>query len=114
MKRSGAFLFRPAKGYRLLPTTAATESSLLRARYYSADTGLLLLKFSLIEPNFGPNKSDPRKQPREFDKTDVLIVGAGPSGLSAAIKLKQLANANNKELRVCVLEKGAEVGTSMS
>lgn len=41
---------------------------------------------------------------------DVLIVGAGPAGLSAAIKLKQLANAAHKELSVCVLEKGAEVG----
>ncbi len=37
---------------------------------------------------------------------DVVIVGAGPAGLSAAIRLKQL----NKDLRVCVLEKGAEVG----
>ncbi len=41
---------------------------------------------------------------------DVLIVGAGPAGLSAAIRLKQLALRNGKELSVCVLEKGAEVG----
>lgn len=41
---------------------------------------------------------------------DVLIVGAGPAGLSAAIRLKQLAKAASKELSVCVLEKGAEVG----
>lgn len=38
---------------------------------------------------------------------DVLIVGAGPSGLSAAIRLKQL----NADLRVCILEKGAQVGS---
>ena len=37
---------------------------------------------------------------------DVVIVGAGPAGLSTAIKLKQL----NKDISVCVLEKGAEVG----
>ncbi|HTJ97671.1 MAG TPA: NAD(P)-binding protein, partial [Rhodocyclaceae bacterium] len=41
---------------------------------------------------------------------DVLIVGAGPSGLAAAIRLKQLAAADNRELSVCILEKGAEVG----
>ncbi len=47
---------------------------------------------------------------RDVMNYDVLIVGAGPSGLAAAIKLKQLANAAGKELSVCVLEKGAEVG----
>ena len=41
---------------------------------------------------------------------DVLIVGAGPSGLSAAIKLRQLAQQNNHEVSVCVIEKGSEVG----
>ena len=41
---------------------------------------------------------------------DVIIVGAGPSGLSAAIKLKQLALAEQKELSVCILEKGAQIG----
>lgn len=41
---------------------------------------------------------------------DVVIVGAGPSGLSAAIRLKQLAAANSKEINVCIVEKGSEVG----
>ena len=41
---------------------------------------------------------------------DVVIVGAGPAGLSAAIKLKQLAALQNQSLRVCILEKGAQVG----
>ncbi|MBA2648610.1 MAG: electron transfer flavoprotein-ubiquinone oxidoreductase [Legionella sp.] len=41
---------------------------------------------------------------------DVLIIGAGPAGLSAAIKLKQLAMAQQIELRVCILEKGSQIG----
>jgi electron-transferring-flavoprotein dehydrogenase len=41
---------------------------------------------------------------------DVVVVGAGPAGLSAAIRLKQLANAAGRELSVVVIEKGSEVG----
>lgn len=41
---------------------------------------------------------------------DVLIVGAGPAGLAAAIRVKQLAEANGQEISVCVLEKGSEPG----
>ncbi|HSI38652.1 MAG TPA: electron transfer flavoprotein-ubiquinone oxidoreductase [Methylotenera sp.] len=47
---------------------------------------------------------------RDVMNYDILIVGAGPSGLAAAIRLKQLAEKAGRELSVCVLEKGAEVG----
>ncbi len=47
---------------------------------------------------------------RESMPYDVVIVGAGPAGLAAAIRLKQLANAAGSEIAVCVLEKGSEVG----
>jgi electron-transferring-flavoprotein dehydrogenase len=47
---------------------------------------------------------------REVMEYDVVIVGAGPSGLSAAIRLKQLAAEGGREVNVCVLEKGSEVG----
>ena len=47
---------------------------------------------------------------REFMEYDVVIVGAGPGGLATAIRLKQLAAQQNRELSVCVLEKGSEPG----
>lgn len=50
---------------------------------------------------------------RDSMEMDVVIVGAGPSGLSAAIKLRQLANEKGQELNVCVLEKGSEVGAHL-
>ncbi|RMZ91153.1 hypothetical protein DV736_g1597, partial [Chaetothyriales sp. CBS 134916] len=80
-------------------------SSSLRRRSATKDGESVYDEEPLDEP------LDPASVERESDDVDVCIVGAGPAGLSAAIRLKQLANEDgNEDFRVVVLEKAGEVG----
>ncbi|KAJ7057835.1 FAD/NAD-P-binding domain-containing protein [Mycena amicta] len=62
-------------------------------------------------PNSTYTQYDPDAEQREEEQVDVCIVGAGPAGLSAAIRLKQLEAETGQQVRVVVLEKGSEVGS---
>ena len=68
-----------------------TANSLPSVRFFSDD---------------GAEEEDPLTAPREAMPFDVLIVGGGPAGLAASIRIKQLCAEKGKDLSVCVVEKG--------
>ncbi|KAI0968229.1 hypothetical protein F4678DRAFT_206816 [Xylaria arbuscula] len=82
-------------------TVAATSRPSIRAF-----TTTRPRSFASVDEGF-----DPASIERESDEVDVCIIGGGPAGLSAAIRLKQLANeSGNEDFRVLLLEKAGEIG----
>ncbi len=88
----------------LVRASRAVSRALARPRAFPA------LSARCMSASAGSEAENPLATPRERAEFDVVIVGAGPAGLSAAIRLKQRAAKEGKEVSVCVVEKGHEVG----
>ncbi|KAH6617884.1 hypothetical protein B0J18DRAFT_435858 [Chaetomium sp. MPI-SDFR-AT-0129] len=100
---------------RLRPTTNVrainSRSAFLAARTTTATPRRCLSTTPARQYAEADESFDPATIDRESDEVDVCIIGGGPAGLSAAIRLKQLANAaGNEDFRVLLLEKAGEVG----
>ncbi|KAH9169539.1 FAD/NAD-P-binding domain-containing protein [Lactarius sanguifluus] len=85
---------------------------MLRARIASTRSVLTRVSTRAIQSSTRRRNEniDPNSIERVSDDVDVCIVGGGPAGLSAAIRLKQLEQESGKEVRVVVIEKGSEIG----
>lgn len=107
-----ASLPRAAKRRRLLPlSTPHLLPSSARPAPSSLIPATRCYATEVAHGHFGMFEVD-RSVERAMDEVDVAIVGGGPAGLSAAIRIKQLAAESGKEVRVIVLEKGGEVGAA--
>jgi electron-transferring-flavoprotein dehydrogenase len=69
-----------------------------------------LRSFSSESGGEANSEEEEAMEPREVMAFDVLIVGGGPAGLAASIRLKQLCQEQGKDLSVCVIDKGSEIG----
>lgn len=96
------------------PRAIASSSRLARRPSLPTQSPAAPAVYAIVRRSYATTESsdkyDPLTVERDSDEVDVCIVGGGPAGLSAAIRLKQLEQEHGREIRVVVLEKGAEVG----
>uniref|UniRef100_A0A8D0GXL7 Electron transfer flavoprotein-ubiquinone oxidoreductase n=1 Tax=Sphenodon punctatus TaxID=8508 RepID=A0A8D0GXL7_SPHPU len=85
--------------------------SLRVARWASTSSVPRITTHYTIHPRAKDKRWEGTNMERFAEEADVVIVGAGPAGLSAAIRLKQLASEHSKEVRVCLVEKAAQIGS---
>jgi len=108
--RGALALARPAAAAAVSSVAARSALATPRGFQPSSHTQARLFSSDSAEADAAA-EDDPLQAPRDAMEYDVLVVGAGPAGLAAAIRLKQQAAAAGRELSVCVVEKGAEVGS---
>ncbi|EER37228.1 electron transfer flavoprotein-ubiquinone oxidoreductase [Histoplasma capsulatum H143] len=100
----------------LRPLVGSSPRRIVHQRPFSAQTIYFNQKrdfSSTLQRQFASDSDsfDPSRIERESDSVDVCIIGGGPAGLAAAIRLKKIANeAGNENFRVILLEKAGEIG----
>lgn len=105
----------PLSLYRRASPIASTSRAVFPRRSITSSARRNLATHTDDPPSTEEDAFDLSKVERVSDQVDVCIVGGGPAGLSAAIRLMQLAKEQgNEEFRVVVLEKGGEVGEWLS
>lgn len=117
MMLSTSWLSKSARRLAAVSSTTSSSTALLRVVPFSASTIPGKSSFrgwssrsAAFSTTTTTNEDDDDDEPREAMAFDVLIVGGGPAGLAAGIRFKQLCIEQEKDLSVCIIDKGSEIG----